>query len=72
MSDLGMMRYFLSLEVVLSTDGNFISQKKYVQEILDGFWMKNCNFVSTPTEFGLTLIKDPKEKGLTALSISKL
>jgi len=40
----------------------FISQKKYVQDILDRFQMKDCNPVSTPTEFGLKLNKDHEEK----------
>ncbi|RDX79474.1 hypothetical protein CR513_40102, partial [Mucuna pruriens] len=40
--------------------GIFISQKKYVLEILDRFQMKNCNFVSTPTEVGLKLVRDPE------------
>lgn len=58
MSDLGMMHYFLGKEVVQSTYGIFISQKKYVQDILDRFKMQDCNPVSTPTEFGLKLNKD--------------
>ncbi|KAK2970503.1 hypothetical protein RJ640_013575 [Escallonia rubra] len=58
MSDLGMMHYFLGIEVKQSAAGIFISQKKYVQEILDRFQMKNCNYVSTPTEFRLKLSKD--------------
>lgn len=53
MSDLGMMHYFLDIEVVQSADGIIVSQKTYVQEILDRFQMKNCNSVSTPTEFGI-------------------
>ncbi|XP_028081216.1 uncharacterized protein LOC114282674 [Camellia sinensis] len=60
MSDLGMMHYFLGIEVVQSPVGIFMSQKKYVRDILDRFRMKNCNSVSTPTEIGLKLIKDPK------------
>ncbi|KAJ8630112.1 hypothetical protein MRB53_023435 [Persea americana] len=62
MSDLGMMHYFLGIEVVQSTNGIFISQKKYVQDILDKFRMKDCNPVSTPTEFGLKLNKDHEGK----------
>ncbi|XP_059654249.1 secreted RxLR effector protein 161-like [Cornus florida] len=58
MSDLGMIHYFLGIEVVQSTAGIFISQKKYMKAILDRFQMKNCNSVSTPTEFGLKLVKD--------------
>ena len=37
MSDLGMMHYFLGIEVVQSSTGIFISQKKNVREILDRF-----------------------------------
>ncbi|RDX89920.1 hypothetical protein CR513_28286, partial [Mucuna pruriens] len=38
----------------------FIFQKKYMLEILDRFQMKNCNSVSTPTEVGLKLVRDPE------------
>ena len=62
MSDLGMMYYFLGIEVVQSSTGIFISQKKYVQDILDRFLMKDCNPVSTPTKFGLKLNKDHEGK----------
>ncbi|KAL0360219.1 UNVERIFIED_CONTAM: Retrovirus-related Pol polyprotein from transposon TNT 1-94 [Sesamum radiatum] len=62
MSDLGKMHYFLSIEVVNTSDGIFISQKKYIGEILDRFLMKDCNAVSTPTEFGLKLNKDYEGK----------
>ncbi|XP_034690560.1 uncharacterized mitochondrial protein AtMg00810-like [Vitis riparia] len=58
MSDLGMMHYFLSIEVMHSSIGIFLSQKKYVQEILDKFQMKDCNPVNTPSEFGMKLNKD--------------
>ncbi|CAL5333116.1 unnamed protein product [Camellia sinensis] len=58
MSDLGMMHYYLGIEVVQSSTGIFISQKKYVGEILDMFQMKDCNPVTTPSEFGLKLNKD--------------
>ncbi|KAJ7978471.1 Retrovirus-related Pol polyprotein from transposon TNT 1-94 [Quillaja saponaria] len=58
MSDLGMMHYFLGIEVVQSANGIFISQKKYVREVLDRFQMKDNNPISTPTKFGLNLNKD--------------
>ncbi|XP_058003631.1 uncharacterized protein LOC131180053 [Hevea brasiliensis] len=62
MTDLGLMHYFLSIEVVQSTNGIFVSQKKYLREVLDRFQMKDCNPVSTPTEFGLKLDKDHEGK----------
>ncbi|KAJ7954712.1 Retrovirus-related Pol polyprotein from transposon TNT 1-94 [Quillaja saponaria] len=58
MSDLGMMHYFLGIEVVQSSAGIFISQKKYIRDVLHRFQMANCNSVNTPTEFGLKLSKD--------------
>ncbi|CAL8156616.1 unnamed protein product [Prunus armeniaca] len=62
MSDLGLMHYFLGIEVVQSSAEIFISQKKYVQEILDRFEMKDCNSVCTPIEIGLKLVKNSGEK----------
>lgn len=58
MSDLGMMHYFLGIEVVQSSTGIFISQKKYVREILERFQKKDCNPVNTPSEYGMKLNKD--------------
>nr|XP_048332840.1 uncharacterized mitochondrial protein AtMg00810-like [Ziziphus jujuba var. spinosa] len=57
MTDLGLMRYFLGIEVVQSSVGVFISQKIYTLEILDRFNMKDWNSVSTPTELGLKLTR---------------
>jgi hypothetical protein len=57
MSDLGLMHYVLGIEVVQSSAGIFISQKKYVLEILDRFHMKDCNPVLTPSEPGLKLTR---------------
>lgn len=51
------MNYFLDIEVMQYTTGSFISQKKYVREILDKFQMKNCNSDSTLIEMGLKLLK---------------
>ncbi|XP_024030833.1 uncharacterized protein LOC112094380 [Morus notabilis] len=62
MSDLGMMHYFLGIEVKQFATRIFISQTRYVQEILDKFHMTNCNSVSTPTEFGLKLRKNREGK----------
>ncbi|GKV14990.1 hypothetical protein SLEP1_g25791 [Rubroshorea leprosula] len=59
MTDLGLLHYFLSLEVVQSDSGIFVCQKKYVQEVLDKFQMKNCNYVTTPVDKGVKLVKDP-------------
>ena len=62
MFDLDVMHYFLGIEVVKARDGIFISQKKYIGEILDKFQMKDYNPANTPTEFGLKLNKDHEGK----------
>ena len=72
MTDLGMMHYYLGLEVVQSTTGIFISQKKYVQEILERFQMNNCNSVGTPTEVGVKLFKDPEGKRVDSTNYKQI
>lgn len=52
------MHYFVRIEVMQSTNGIFVSQKKYVREILDRIQKEDCNPVNTPTVFGLKLDKD--------------
>lgn len=37
MSDLGKMRYFLGVEVNQGSNGIYISQKKYANEVLERF-----------------------------------
>jgi hypothetical protein len=48
MKDLGMMHYFLGLEVWQRTDEIFLSQGKYTVEILKKFGMLNLKPVATP------------------------
>ena len=42
MNDLGMMHYFLGMEVWQSKDGIFLGQGKYAVEILKRFGMMDC------------------------------
>jgi hypothetical protein len=48
MKDLGMMHYFLGLEVWQRTDEIFLSQGKYTLEILKKFGMIDCKSMHTP------------------------
>ncbi|XP_061358015.1 uncharacterized mitochondrial protein AtMg00810-like [Gastrolobium bilobum] len=57
MKDLGLMRYFLGLEVRQDKSGIFVSQEAYAKDILKRFKMIDCNPVSTPMEPGLKLSK---------------
>ena len=48
MSDLGLMTYFLGMEITQGKDEFFICQKKYAKEILKKFKMENCKEINTP------------------------
>ena len=58
MSDLGRMKYFLGVEVVQHRGGIFINQRKYANEVLERFGMRNCNPVKNPIIPGFKLAKD--------------
>ncbi|XP_050125167.1 secreted RxLR effector protein 161-like [Malus sylvestris] len=64
MADLGKMRYFLSIEVVQKTDGIFISQRKYAQEVLERLNMDQCNSVQNPMVPGFKLTRDEEGVGV--------
>ncbi|XP_070672588.1 secreted RxLR effector protein 161-like [Malus domestica] len=48
MSDLGLLHYFLGIEVSQTKNGIFISQKKYAKSLLKKFNLSNCKTVATP------------------------
>ena len=58
MSGLGMMKYFLGIEVNQSEDGIFICQSKYANDVLKRFRMSNCKPGVTPIATGTKLSKD--------------
>ncbi|KAK8540598.1 hypothetical protein V6N13_027117 [Hibiscus sabdariffa] len=57
MTDVGLMYYYLGLEVEQFEDGIFISQNGYAKEVLKKFKMFDCNLVDTPMECGVKLSK---------------
>ena len=58
MSDLGRMKYFLGVEVMQLSEGIFINQRKYANDVLERFGMSNCNPVKNPVIPGVKLVKD--------------
>jgi len=52
MKDLGVMRYFLGVEVGRSKEGLFISQRKYTLNLLKEIGMLACKLADTPLEKG--------------------
>ncbi|GJV41253.1 putative ribonuclease H-like domain-containing protein [Tanacetum coccineum] len=58
MSSMGELTFFLGLQVTEKDDGIFISQDKYVDEILKKFGFSTVKIASTPMETSKPLLKD--------------
>lgn len=58
MKELGELHYFLGLEVTRNPEGLFISQKRYAEDLLKKFSMRNCKLSETPMEVNLKLRAD--------------
>jgi hypothetical protein len=58
MSMIGELSYFIGLQVNQSFVGIFISQEKYLKEMLKKFQMEDSSYVSTPMVVGCKLNKD--------------
>ena len=59
MKDLGPLKYFLGIEVSRSSEGIFLSQRKYALDLLQETGMSRCQPVDTPIEEGLKLCVEP-------------
>ena len=62
MSLLGELNFFLGLQISHLDDGIFISQSKYIKEMLNKFGMEDCKPVSTPMITTCKLSKDDESK----------
>lgn len=58
MSIIGELPFFLGLQITQTAKGLFISQEKYLKEILKSFQMEDSSPVSTPMIVGCKLRKD--------------
>ncbi|GJT55510.1 putative ribonuclease H-like domain-containing protein [Tanacetum coccineum] len=64
MSSMGELTFFLGLQVKQKEDGIFISQDKYVAEILKKFDFATINTTSTPIETNKALVKDEEAEAV--------
>lgn len=58
MKDLGLMHYFLGLEVWQGPNETFLGQRKYTIDILRRFGMMDCKSMVTPMEANLNKLHD--------------
>lgn len=66
MTDLGLLHYFLGLEVKQGFDGIFISQRKYAMDLLKKFNMLNCKVEATPMNINEKLSRDDNAEFVNA------
>ena len=62
MSMFGEIKFFVGLQIQQSKNGIYITQSKYIKEILKKFGMGDSKSVGTPMCTGLKLTKDDESK----------
>jgi hypothetical protein len=62
MSLLGELSLFLGIQIHQSNQGIFISQTKYIREMLKRFGMEDCKPIITPMQISCKLSKDDDSK----------
>ncbi|KAK2995531.1 hypothetical protein RJ640_022733 [Escallonia rubra] len=72
MTDIGLMSYFLGIEVKQTNRGIFLSQKKYAGDILKKFKMEACNPILIPVEERSKLVKDGSGDFVNATNFRRL
>ncbi|KAK1432653.1 hypothetical protein QVD17_09551 [Tagetes erecta] len=58
MTDMGLLCYYLGIEVIQNEEGILIKQSAYAEKLLEVAGMKGCNETKVPMEAGLKLHKD--------------
>ena len=72
MIDLGLISYFLGIEVSQTNHGIFITQKKYAGDILKSFKMDTAKSMLTSAEEKLKLVKDRGGEFVDATNFRRL
>ena len=72
MSDLGVLTYYLGIEVHQHEEGITLNEARYALKILEEAGMSQCNSVQTPMEAGLKLSKSETEEEIDATSFRRI
>ena len=72
MSDLGLLSYYLGLEVTQGPDGITLRQGAYATKILEKAGLAGCNPSATPMEMKLKLLKDGSTPSVDATEYRSL
>jgi hypothetical protein len=63
MNDLGLLTYYLGIEVCQDDSGITLCQSEYAQKLLERIGIASCNPSSTPMEGRLQLVKKVQNNG---------
>ncbi|KAK8954179.1 hypothetical protein KSP39_PZI002872 [Platanthera zijinensis] len=58
MSDLGLMKFFLGFQINQNPGRIFINQRKYIEQVIEKYGMKDCNPAPTPMTTRAKLVKN--------------
>ncbi|XP_062099671.1 uncharacterized mitochondrial protein AtMg00810-like [Humulus lupulus] len=72
MTDLGLMHYFLGIEITQKGDGIFISQNKYTETLLKKLKMEGCKTILTPLDNNKALKKEDDSPKVDELQFQSL
>ena len=72
MSDLGLLTYYLGIEVSQEKDSVMIKQENYAMKILKEAGMESCNATQCPMEPGLKLSKAETESEVEATQFRRI
>ena len=72
MTDLGLTRYFLDIEVIQCDKGIFICQSRYIKDVLKRFKMMDSDLASTPITTGTKLRKEEKGSNVEATIFKRI
>ncbi|KAJ0754023.1 putative RNA-directed DNA polymerase [Helianthus annuus] len=68
--DLGLLKYFLGIEVIRSSQGICLSQRKYCLDLLAEFGLTGCKPVNTPIEQNYSVVSSCKQNDEPLLDIT--
>jgi len=72
MTDIGLISYYLGIEIKQGEDGIFVNQEKFAKEILKKFKMEDCAKVKTPVECGVKKSKNDEGEKINSTTFKSL
>ena len=72
MMDIGLISYYLGIEIKQGEDRIFMNKEKFAREILNKFKMENCIKVNTPVECGVKISKNDEGEKINSTTFKSL